>query len=237
MKVSVKILITLMVLSAFTAVSAEKTVRQKGIASYYADKFEGRRTANGELYDHSKLTAAHLSLPFGTKVRVTNLSNNKSITVRINDRGPFVEGRVIDLSLSAAKAIGMLQSGTADVILETVTADDSDETTGFIEPAEEQTGAPDPVYFKITAEKIKPQGFGVQIGSYIDLANLARVTRELKNEEQFYVVQPLEINETTVYRLIAGRFKSKVEADRLKEKFSKDFPDAFTVEYGEFYLQ
>lgn len=86
-----------------------------GKASYYADKFHGRRTASGEIYDKSKMTAAHRSLPFGTIVEVTNLSNNRSVTVRINDRGPFVSGRIIDLSRTAAEEIGMIRQGVVDV--------------------------------------------------------------------------------------------------------------------------
>jgi rare lipoprotein A len=91
---------------------------QEGIASYYADEFHGRLTANGETYDMNALTAAHQSLPFNSRVRVTNLDNGRSVVVRINDRGPFVEGRIIDLSLGAAKAVGLIGPGTARVRLE-----------------------------------------------------------------------------------------------------------------------
>ena len=90
----------------------------EGIASYYAHDFHGRLTSNGETYDMNGLTAAHRTFPFGTKVRVTNLENNLSVIVRINDRGPFVEGRIIDLSLGAAKTIGSVQAGTVTVRLE-----------------------------------------------------------------------------------------------------------------------
>src|ERR1041384_7084097 len=79
---------------------------QTGKASFYADKFEGAMTASGEKYKHSKKTGAHKTLPFGTKVRVTNLENNKTVDVVINDRGPYVEGRIIDLSRSAAEELG-----------------------------------------------------------------------------------------------------------------------------------
>ncbi len=89
-----------------------------GIASWYGPGFHGRRTANGERYNQHGLTAAHRSLPFGTRVRVTNLRNGQSVTVRINDRGPFIGGRVIDLSAGAARAIGVYGSGTAPVQLE-----------------------------------------------------------------------------------------------------------------------
>ncbi|BCR04244.1 hypothetical protein DESUT3_13130 [Desulfuromonas versatilis] len=88
-----------------------------GLASYYHDKFQGRRTASGERLDQNALTAAHRSYPFGTRVRVQNLENGKSVDVRINDRGPFVSGRIIDLTRRAAKAIGMLQQGVARVRL------------------------------------------------------------------------------------------------------------------------
>lgn len=81
--------------------------RYEGIASYYGERFHGRQTASGETYDMTQLTAAHKSLKFGTMVRVTNKSNNKQVTVRINDRGPFVRGRIIDLSKAAADSIGL----------------------------------------------------------------------------------------------------------------------------------
>jgi len=90
----------------------------QGIASYYADQFHGRTTANGETFDMNALTAAHRSFPFGTILRVTNVENGKSVVVRVNDRGPFVEGRIIDLSLGAAKAVDIIGRGTAQVIID-----------------------------------------------------------------------------------------------------------------------
>ncbi|MGK7930936.1 MAG: septal ring lytic transglycosylase RlpA family protein [Microcystaceae cyanobacterium] len=90
----------------------------RGVASWYGPGFHGRRTANGERYNQHGLTAAHRYLPFGTRVRVTNLRNNRSVVVRINDRGPFVGGRIIDLSAGAAKQIGVYHSGVAPVTVE-----------------------------------------------------------------------------------------------------------------------
>lgn len=87
----------------------------RGKASYYSDKFVGKKTASGDYYSSSELTAAHKSLDFGTKVKVTNLRNNRSVIVVINDRGPFVEGRVIDLSRAAAEQIDMIRDGVVDV--------------------------------------------------------------------------------------------------------------------------
>ena len=90
----------------------------EGVASYYADEFHGKQTSNGEIYDMNDLTAAHRTFPFGTKVRITNLENGKTVNVRVNDRGPFHEGRIIDLSLGAAKELDLVKTGTARVRIE-----------------------------------------------------------------------------------------------------------------------
>ena len=93
---------------------------ETGIASWYGPDFQGNRTANGEAYDMNGLTAAHRLLPMGTRVKVTNLLNQKSVTVRINDRGPAIRGRLIDISKGAARMIGLLGAGIAPVQLEIV---------------------------------------------------------------------------------------------------------------------
>jgi rare lipoprotein A len=91
--------------------------KETGLASYYAESYNGKKTANGEIYNSSKMTAAHKKLPFGTKVKVKNLSNGKTVKVRINDRGPFVEGRIIDLTREAADKLGMLTKGVTKVTI------------------------------------------------------------------------------------------------------------------------
>ncbi|MBW8889752.1 MAG: septal ring lytic transglycosylase RlpA family protein [Fibrobacteres bacterium] len=91
---------------------------QEGIISYYADKFQGRKTASGRRFDKNAFTAAHRSLPFGTKVNVTNLANGKSVIVEINDRGPYSEDRILDLSPAAARKIGLLGRGTVKAKIE-----------------------------------------------------------------------------------------------------------------------
>ena len=98
-------------------------IYQTGEATYYADKFRGRRTASGERYRASRLTAAHRALPFGSRVRVTNQNNGRSVTVRINDRGPYVGGRIIDLSSKAARRLRMKRAGVVPVTLEIISAD------------------------------------------------------------------------------------------------------------------
>lgn len=104
--------------SVAPANTAGKATLYTGIASYYANDFHGKKTANGEQFDMHALTAAHRSFPFNTKVRVTNNDNGKSCIVRVNDRGPFKLERIMDLSLGAAEALDMMKSGTANVTLE-----------------------------------------------------------------------------------------------------------------------
>src|SRR6266568_3878919 len=89
-----------------------------GVASYYGKEYQGKKTASGEIYDMNKMTAAHRTLPFGVNVRVTDLSSDRSVVVRVNDRGPFARGRIIDLSLAAARKLGIIRAGRATVKLE-----------------------------------------------------------------------------------------------------------------------
>jgi rare lipoprotein A len=115
------------IVGAFLSSCATKTTTvmkpkhsAEGYASWYGPRFHGKKTANGERYNQNDMTAAHKKLPFGTKVRVINLNNNKSVIVRINDRGPYVRGRIIDVSKKAAMELAMLGSGTAPVRIETL---------------------------------------------------------------------------------------------------------------------
>jgi rare lipoprotein A len=187
---------------------------QYGKASFYGDKFHGRTTANGESYDHEKLTAAHLTLPFGTTVKVTNLSNNRTTIVRINDRGPFVEGRVIDLSQKAAKQLDFIPLGVVDVKVEVLNEKAEPSDQSIVQQQQQDTGNQE--FYKLLAQRVHPQGFGVQIGSFKELANLMRVTENLKNRYQNEItVQVLIINSVKVYRIIIGTFPNRNEAERL----------------------
>jgi rare lipoprotein A len=105
----------LFALASLLITSCGKYVTETGKASYYSDEYNGRETANGEVFYQAKLTAAHKTIPFGTEVSVKNLSNGKVVTVKINDRGPFVKGRIIDLSKKAAEKINMINDGVVQV--------------------------------------------------------------------------------------------------------------------------
>lgn len=108
----------------------EPVIREVGIASYYADRFHGRKTASGELYDKTKFTAAHKTLEFGTLVWVKNLKTQDSIQVRINDRGPYAKGRIIDVSRAAAKELHLISPGKAKVEVWVVEGEVEDEDEG-----------------------------------------------------------------------------------------------------------
>lgn len=149
---------------------------EKGMASWYGPTFQGRKTANGEIYDKEKLTAAHRTLPFGTFLRVTSLDNGSSVVVRVNDRGPFAKDRLIDLSEAAARIIGMVPTGTAMVSLQVIPRDEALAWKGGGIDGEP---APDPSKGSAQAE---PEEAGaarvrIQVASYASEAN-ARGTVE-----------------------------------------------------------
>jgi rare lipoprotein A len=204
---------------------------QTGKASFYADKFEGTPTASGEKYRHNKLTAAHKTLPFGTRVRVTNLGNHSTVEVVINDRGPYVENRIIDLSKSAAEELGFINHGLAEIKLEVVDAGDgktSDPIKTFDHVEVEENEFYD---FEIT--RLKPKGYGVQIGTYQELVNLMRLSDNLKNSYKKQVtVQVKIIKGVKYYGLILGEFSTRMKAEQFRAELQKKFPDAFIVEYN-----
>lgn len=204
---------------------------QTGKASYYADKFEGSTVANGEKYRHNKLTAAHKTLPFGTKVKVTNLDNNESVIVVINDRGPWVEGRIIDLSKSAAEKLGFINKGIADVQLEVVDPGDG-KSSEPIRPVD-QVVVDEKEFYEFEISRTDPHGFGVQIGTYQELVNLMRLAENLKKSYKKEVtVQVKVLNGIKYYGLILGHFSNRSKAEQFREELRKKFPDAFIVEYG-----
>ena len=220
----------------FTTLNAQDIFIQRGKASFYADKFDGRTTASGEKYKHSKPTAAHLTLPFGTKVKVTNLANDLSVVVTINDRGPYVQGRIIDLSKSAAKKLEFISQGLADVSIQVVDYESDIKGTA-------QAGRPDMKdlalvekneYYKLEARRVDPHGYGVQIGSYMELVNLMRVSESLKSSYQKQVTVEVSIlNKVKVYKIIVGNLSNRSKAEDLKRRLQKEYPDSFIIGFKE----
>ncbi len=210
--------------------TALKAQVQEGTASYYADKFEGKPTASGEKYKHAKLTAAHRTLPFGTVLRVTNTQTGQSAEVRVNDRGPFVKNRVLDVSKSAAEALGFLNKGLAVVKIEVIDAGDG-KGSGPIRPIGQVT-IEEKEFYDFEVNRSKPKGFGVQIGTYQELVNLVRLSQNLRTSYRKEVtVQVKAINGIKVYTIILGKFSSRAKAGDFLMKLQKKYPDAFIVDF------
>lgn len=204
---------------------------QTGKASFYADKFDGVTTASGEKYRHNKLTGAHKTLPFGTRVRVTNLANNQSVEVVINDRGPWVEGRIIDVSRAAAEQLGFVNKGLAEVKLEVI--DPGDGKTSDLGRPIDNVMVEEKEFYSFEIERLTPKGYGVQIGTYQELVNLMRLTENLKNSYKKKVtVQVKVMNGVKYYGLILGNFNSRAKAEQFRADILPKFPDAFIVEYN-----
>ena len=163
---------------------------EEGIASWYGIPFHGRRASNGEVYDMNKLTAAHRTLPFETVVRVTNLSNGKATVVRITDRGPFVDNRIIDLSMAAAREIDSVGTGVVPVRLEIVSAG-IDPGSGF---------------------------FTVQVGAFRERGNAERLRERLTASYSPIFIQPYDSPDGLFYRVRVGKVPGEGAAQQFGEK-------------------
>ncbi len=165
---------------------------QQGTASWYGPKFHGKFTANGERYDMESMTAAHRSLPFNSKVRVVNLRNGQSTIVRINDRGPFVDDRIIDLSKKAARKIDMIGPGTAPVHLYILDKGNNIKSKNL--PNKHPT-------------------YTIQLGAYADRSSARKKSEDIKGSR----IEEVQIKGNTVYRIYFGEFNNwKSAAKRLK---------------------
>ena len=185
---------------------------EKGIASWYGEPYHGRRTASGEVYDMHRLTAAHRTLSFGTVVRVTRRDTNASVEVRINDRGPFIKGRIIDLSFAAAKRIGLDIDGIAPVRVETL------KRRHPVNPGKPPAGSVE-----------SKQCWWVQVGAFAKERNARRAEAELEAAGEPTVV--LEAS-GSVSRVRVGPFDSKKEAQKARKRLRGAWPGASLVECG-----
>lgn len=206
--------------------------KSDGIASFYDNKFEGRPTSSGEIFSQAKLTAAHRNLPYGTMVKVVNLENMKSVVVRINDRGPFVDNRLIDLSESAAKELGFINSGLAHVSIEIVGGDNSimgENETHKADKKSSDLKFPNE-YYEIDIKFAKPIGFAIQVGSFTELANLMRMSQELQRiYGKNLLVQVTDVNEKKVHRLLVGPYSERTSAEAMQEKLKQNYPNCFVL--------
>lgn len=187
-----------------------------GIASWYGPGFHGKQTSNGEVYNMHGMTAAHKTLPMNVFVRVTNLDNNRQTTVRVNDRGPFVTGRVIDLSQAAARELDVMTRGTARVKVEAL---------GYreVRPAD---GA---VIYRAPAS-YAPGPFTVQVGSFAVEANARRLAARLQEQYGAAFVVEGWVDGQKFHRVRVGLYKTMADAEQARRAFERgEFPNCFVV--------
>lgn len=190
---------------------------QRGKGSWYGKKFHGRKTANGETYNMYAMTAAHKTLPLGTYVRVTNLKNNREIDVRINDRGPFVRGRVIDLSYTGAKKLGIVGPGTAPVKI-----------TALGTPIQSKTKKGS-IRSYVPLDYYKGN-FTVQVGAFSDRNNAKRLKEKLDKEYRHVHITTFNNGYEIFYRVRLGRCSTLEKAIEYETILIKEgFGGAFAI--------
>ncbi len=194
-------------------VSDASNFRQKGKASWYGKKFHGKKTSSGEIYNMHAMSAAHKTLPLGTYVRVHNLANGKSIEVRINDRGPFVHGRIIDLSYAAATKLDIVGPGTAPVeIVALGKAGASDSASGYV-PVDYYSG-----------------NFTFQVGAFSQKENAVRLKQKLEEKYMNVHIIPYDDGKRVMYRVRVGKASSLEQAEEYENiLIQQGFNGAFIV--------
>ncbi|MEI8201836.1 MAG: septal ring lytic transglycosylase RlpA family protein [Bacteroidota bacterium] len=218
---------------------AQQKKTEKGIASYYADSFNGRTTASGEVYSQDKLTAAHPTLPFNTKVKITNLSNQKQVVVRINDRGPFIGNRIIDLSRAAAEVLGYVYAGLTKVKLEVLKMGESGDIK--LATVEKKVVVKKIITQKDALPEIKKDsiflvqtksmnGYGVQLMSFSSKDNWLIFQKKFqKNSKKTLHCQEVTLQSKKYYRAIAGGFITQQAAEDYKKSIQSLYPGCFVV--------
>lgn len=189
---------------------------QTGLASWYGKKFHGRKTSNGETYNMYAMTAAHKTLPLGTFVRVRNLTNGQRVDVRVNDRGPFVRGRIIDLSYTAAKRIGIVGPGTARVRLEALGV-----------PARKTAAGAKAHYLPIDYYS---GNFTFQVGAFAEKANARRLVQKLDRLYRNAHMTTYFDGRRTFYRVRVGLAHTLEEAEQYEQVLAESgYPQTFIV--------
>ena len=184
----------------YYVLDSSKGFKQKGIASWYGKKFHGRKTSSGEIYDMYAMTAAHKTLPLPTYLEVKNLKNGRKIVVRVNDRGPFHENRIVDLSHTAATKLGIIEKGTGLVEIRA------------INPGTYSRGGA-PVYTGSRASKNSSPDFYIQVGAFSDLGNAKKLKNKLAPLGQRVRISKTKVSRKTVFRVQVGPLNNIDVAD------------------------
>jgi rare lipoprotein A len=233
---------------------SQRLYETEGFASYYAEDFHGKLTSSGEVYDMHKLTCAHPYLPFNTWLKVTNLANQKSVIVRVNDRGPFKKNRIIDLSYAAAKQLGMLGPGSIYVKLEIVSPPLSQPEPN-IGRVPKETPIPqldeNEVYLRFRTKPSEPEksknisefglfnsnfekveissGYLIQLSSFSTQKNAQTFLDQIDeiDKSQLFIYHPSQ----GIFRVVVGIFNNMREAQIKKSEIEKHYPGCFVITY------
>jgi rare lipoprotein A len=188
-----------------------------GVSSWYGPKFHGRKTSNGEIYNMYAHTAAHTTWPMNTMVKVTNLNNDKSTVVRINDRGPFVKNRIIDCSYVAGKRLGLDKSGIAKVKLEVLGTDGSVTKKVFPKPSPQKVFASQRT--KSVMQGVNGNHYRLQVGAFSRYDGAQRMVEQYKHVAQ-PKIQPVHSNGRKLYKVVLDGFRNREALFAFKEKYN-----------------
>lgn len=195
--------------------------RERGTASWYGRKFHGQKTSIGEPYDMFAMTAAHPTLPLPSYARVTSTANGRSVVVRINDRGPFLHGRVIDLSYAAAHRLGIAQRGSGEVEVEALLPADTFVAAAPLPPVAAPAPATTPVLAEAPAGSAP--GFVVQLGAFANFANAETFLAHVQNQTAAAGVEPRVRQSAGLWRVIVGPYPTRDDARRTAERIANAF--------------
>lgn len=214
----------------YHVMKSPKGYSKKGIASWYGKKFHGHRTSNGEIYDMYGMTAAHKTLPIPSYVRVTNEANGRAVIVRVNDRGPFHAGRIIDLSYSAAKKLGFQSRGTTQVLVEYIDPDSYVKKNTRTVPATVKKGEPPAPTPARAGGYAIPDNTFLQVGAFSKMQS----AKTLQNQLLALTLYPVNITEPTkpggLYRVRIGPLKDNFDLFNLRQKLlDKKYPEPHVV--------
>jgi rare lipoprotein A len=206
--------------------------RERGVASWYGRKFHGQKTSIGEAYDMFAMTAAHPTLPLPSYARVTNVGNGRSVVVRVNDRGPFLHGRVIDLSYVAAHKLDIAQRGSGDVVVEAILPGDAGPPAArplppVAEAASVDASAAPPLVAQAPASPAA--GYVVQLGAFANYANAQAFLAHVQNQTAAAGVEPRVRQALGLWRVFVGPYAEREEARRVADRIASAFGLAASV--------
>lgn len=219
-----RIVFSMVLVAAGLSQQAQNSLIYEGTASVYSDKLSGKILASGQLYDPSQLTAAHKQLAFGTKIKVTCPETQKSVVVRINDRGPFIENQIIQLSKAAALKLDFANKPTMKISFEIV----NDQEDKYNINMDTLAGAES--YYQILCGKAMPKGWAIQLSGFENAAGMLDYLASIDSTFRDKIMVKTQTNGQKIhYKILSGPYDTRQEAEKAKNNFTKSFPGCFII--------